>query len=950
MKKIFIGMISLSLALSPFYGFAQAESSYSSYTSRYVNSSCRAFKDEARNQANIERLNKAIERVDSRISRLQINEDRFRESLGKAEEALSQVNLALQEEGLSERTQSSLGRSIERYQRNVDSVLKRISQNDERIASLVSEKEELLVFISELRGTVAPSFCIEIYEKENERSMTREERQKVNFEKKLERTKNRLDAEEERINNQIFSYQEDIDNLQEEIENLQEENSQYREIASESSFEYDYSLRYVNNVCRYIDNKERTDRNTDSLNRALISLESQIERLENTYSRTTNEKSKERLRIQINDQEEKKNDLTQFISEVEFEGRPSYCAETVIKNNEKEIVKNEKRSQSIQKRVDSLEARLEKSKERLVKNITVYEEKLEDIEIKLDGLKMKNEGYAVSLAARENNSKNNDNFFDLDSDADSLPDLLEINFGTDPFSADTDGDGYLDGVEVNHGYNPLGRGKMEEYKNPYGPIISNMDKTLDSDLDGLPDFQEIIFGTDPFNSDTDGDGYGDYEEIKKGYNPLGEGRVNNWRNPHAPKIPNTPPNNDEDSDEGDVGRPENPGNDNDRPVPPINPGEGEDPKEEDNASSTAEYLDYNRGVTVYNTIEREDFEYFSEVGVSTVRLMLMDGDLLEPSASFSIETSSREITSENIEKIMAVVEFGKEFGIKVVIDVHEFPGLNRWFLSEEKPKDDRLWHPSSEGEQYREVLVDVWGQLSDLLSNEPAEAVVYELFNEPEPKTDEDPNENKAYIWNDVQDEIIKKIRENDNTHLIVATSAYSWRMNSLLDWTPSEIVLNDPNLIVSVHGYRPVQFTIQEEAWYGNVEYNAYPDYYNEEHYADGIYWDYAQIDKIFGEIIGSFYEKYDIQVYVAEFAVNRLAPGADIWLLDMMNIMNKNYSDEIWGWSVHVWEEEVYAKTNKLAYDIKRPGMNDFTVDEKQLEAVLAGINNTEHTLISR
>ncbi len=42
----------------------------------------------------------------------------------------------------------------------------------------------------------------------------------------------------------------------------------------------------------------------------------------------------------------------------------------------------------------------------------------------------------------------------------------------------------------------------------------------DSDADGLKDWEERIYGTDPFNPDTDGDGYLDGEEIANGYNPL----------------------------------------------------------------------------------------------------------------------------------------------------------------------------------------------------------------------------------------------------------------------------------------------------------------------------------------------------------------------------------------------------------------------------------------------
>ena len=47
----------------------------------------------------------------------------------------------------------------------------------------------------------------------------------------------------------------------------------------------------------------------------------------------------------------------------------------------------------------------------------------------------------------------------------------------------------------------------------------------DSDGDGLNDWEEEVFGTDPLNPDTDGDGYSDSLELLSGYNPLGEGEI-----------------------------------------------------------------------------------------------------------------------------------------------------------------------------------------------------------------------------------------------------------------------------------------------------------------------------------------------------------------------------------------------------------------------------------------
>lgn len=42
----------------------------------------------------------------------------------------------------------------------------------------------------------------------------------------------------------------------------------------------------------------------------------------------------------------------------------------------------------------------------------------------------------------------------------------------------------------------------------------------DTDLDGLPDSQEVVLGTDPLDADTDNDGYGDGEELALQTDPL----------------------------------------------------------------------------------------------------------------------------------------------------------------------------------------------------------------------------------------------------------------------------------------------------------------------------------------------------------------------------------------------------------------------------------------------
>jgi Bacterial TSP3 repeat len=53
--------------------------------------------------------------------------------------------------------------------------------------------------------------------------------------------------------------------------------------------------------------------------------------------------------------------------------------------------------------------------------------------------------------------------------------------------------------------------------------VSAATSQIDSDHDGLPDWEETLYGTDPHNPDTDGDGTPDGQEVALGRNPLVKG-------------------------------------------------------------------------------------------------------------------------------------------------------------------------------------------------------------------------------------------------------------------------------------------------------------------------------------------------------------------------------------------------------------------------------------------
>ena len=104
----------------------------------------------------------------------------------------------------------------------------------------------------------------------------------------------------------------------------------------------------------------------------------------------------------------------------------------------------------------------------------------------------------------------------VDSDADGLSDLEEVQYGTDPTLRDTDSDGFSDYFEIKvsspgHELDPL------------DPTDSNCDAGavgIDSDTDGLCDCEEYVKGTNRLIADTDSDGIPDGIEFLTGTNPL----------------------------------------------------------------------------------------------------------------------------------------------------------------------------------------------------------------------------------------------------------------------------------------------------------------------------------------------------------------------------------------------------------------------------------------------
>ncbi len=113
---------------------------------------------------------------------------------------------------------------------------------------------------------------------------------------------------------------------------------------------------------------------------------------------------------------------------------------------------------------------------------------------------------------------------DQDTDSDGLSDSTEQSQGTNPTNPDTDGDGLIDSadpgpttVDTDNDGDPDGTDPAPTNSDVFTPPDTDGDgirdpQDSDDDNDGLFDFEEEAFGTDPLKFDTDNDGVGDKDD------------------------------------------------------------------------------------------------------------------------------------------------------------------------------------------------------------------------------------------------------------------------------------------------------------------------------------------------------------------------------------------------------------------------------------------------------
>lgn len=186
-----------------------------------------------------------------------------------------------------------------------------------------------------------------------------------------------------------------------------------------------------------------------------------------------------------------------------------------------------------------------------------------------------------------------------------------------------------------------------------------------------------------------------------------------------------------------------------------------------------------------NYVTRADIEYIASCGANTIRIpfnyrVFTDEDYMGLTSD-----------QDGFERIDAVVEWCREFGLYVILDMHCAPGGNTG-----DNIDDSYGYPwLFESRKSQELFMDIWVRIAEHYSSEPV-VLGYELMNEPIAPYFENMEElNSKFL--PLCKETVARIREVDTNHIIVL-GCPQWNTNfkPVTDWT------FDDKMMLTCHRY----------------------------------------------------------------------------------------------------------------------------------------------------
>ena len=176
--------------------------------------------------------------------------------------------------------------------------------------------------------------------------------------------------------------------------------------------------------------------------------------------------------------------------------------------------------------------------------------------------------------------------------------------------------------------------------------------------------------------------------------------------------------------------------------------------------------------------QAKHFRLLKEAGFNSVRINLQPFWGMNPTNGYALNGSWFEVLDWAVRQAQAQ-------DLRVILDLHEFIPMG------------------SDPATNKAKLLAFWRELSAHCQSAP-ESVLFEVLNEPSLKL-------TPALWNTYMAEALAIIREKNPTRTVVVGPGY-W--NSLDHLAELALPASDRNLIVTIHYYKPMDFTHQGAAW----------------------------------------------------------------------------------------------------------------------------------------
>lgn len=284
-----------------------------------------------------------------------------------------------------------------------------------------------------------------------------------------------------------------------------------------------------------------------------------------------------------------------------------------------------------------------------------------------------------------------------------------------------------------------------------------------------------------------------------------------------------------------------------------------------------------RGAMAHPEMSREDLRVFAEEwGGNLIRWQL----LYLPAKGAEQDLAAYDLWLDRaLAKLDQVIAWAREFGVRVVVDLHSPPGGPAG-VGGVASSTGAFWkNPAAQ-----QHFVDVWRKIATRYQGEDGVIWGFDLLNEPDdravtPECDD---------WQTLATKAARAIREIDPTRTLIVEPNTWGSAEGFEGFHPIPL----SNVVYSFHMYSPFTYTHQ------GVDHPVDPLPYPGQ--IDGKRWDRQALENNLAPAI-AFAKKYRVHLYVGEFSALRWAPGADKYLADLTAI----FESHGWDWSYHAYRE---------------------------------------------